>query len=203
MGDYNGNLWIINHKILGFGQTQVSWHSPVLVWMQWWLVRTIRHERFQRRSLWAIYSVNSTWVQVILGECHWNDATPLDVCVPLRALWVWQCLPEWHWTATTPFCTEEVGRSSISPNSASTLRGSYGTGRSQGFVCAGWDRSSVVRCPRAFRLRRLAQNVFPFCSLPKVYFYWRGVSFFGAMHVLHGRRWASGRSFHDYLTAVS
>ena len=60
-------------------------------------------------------------------------------------------------------------------------------GKSQGFVCAGWDRSSLVRCPRAFRLR-LAQNVFPVCSLPKVYFYRRGVSFFGAMHVFHGRR---------------
>ena len=43
------------------------------------------------------------------------------------------------------------------------------------------------------------------CSLPKVYFYWRGVSFFGAMHVFHGRREPLGpsmtilREFHSAL----
>jgi len=54
------------------------------------------------------------------------------------------------------------------------------------------SRPKLVRCPCAFRLRRLAQNVGTDLSLPKVSFYQRTVLVFSVMSISCGRRWTSG-----------
>ena len=73
----------------------------------------------------------------------------------------WEALGKfWNWL--TYLC--------FSPNSESTLRGSYGRCKKTGvpsrcsiwsaaFDCTGSHKSSLVRCPCAFRLRRFAPNV--------------------------------------------